>query len=180
LAAVLLVVGYKLAKPSLFKKMWDKGWTQFVPFVVTIVVIVAKDLLWGVLVGLFIGFIVIMIKSYQNSLFLHIDKANDKLIKMTFAEEVTYLNKGAISKQLQSLPNGTPLELDIRNSKYLDSDVVDVLEDFATQARNKNITVHLISERGNLTNPESYVEFFKKDKVINYSYFDQGDITFLK
>jgi MFS superfamily sulfate permease-like transporter len=175
LAAVLLVVGYKLAKPSLFKKMWDKGWTQFVPFVVTIAVIVGKDLLWGVLAGLFIGFIVIMVKSYQNALFLHIDKANDKLIKMTFAEEVTYLNKGAIAKQLHSLPNDTTLELDIRNSKYIDSDIIDVLEDFAIQAKNKNITVHLISERGNVTNPESYVAFFKKDKITKYSYFDTGD-----
>jgi MFS superfamily sulfate permease-like transporter len=178
LAAVLLVVGYKLAKPSLFKKMWDKGWTQFVPFVATIAVIVAKDLLWGVLVGLFIGIIVIMVKSYQNSLFLHIDKANDKLVKMAFAEEVTFLNKGAIAKQLQSLPKDITLELDIRNSKFIDSDIIDILEDFAIQAKNKNIIIHLLSERGNVTNPESYVEFFKKGKIMKYSYFDNGDTAF--
>lgn len=177
LAAVLLVVGYKLAKPSLFKKMWDKGWTQFVPFVATIVVIVAKDLLWGVLVGLFIGIIIIMIKSYQNSLFLHINKTNDKFVKMAFAEEVTFLNKGAIAKQLQNLPNDITLELDVRNSKYIDSDVIDILEDFAVQAKNKNITVQLLSERGNETNPQSYVEFFKRKKIKNYSYFDAGDNT---
>jgi MFS superfamily sulfate permease-like transporter len=180
LAAILLVVGYKLTKPSLFKKMWDKGWTQFVPFAATIGVIVAKDLLWGVLVGLFIGFIVIMIKSYQNSLFVIIDKANDKLVRMAFAEEVTYLNKGAIAKQLQGLPNDTTLELDVRNSKYIDSDVIDILEDFVVQAKNKNITVHLISERGNETNPQSYVEFFKKEKIMKYSYFDSGDTAFKK
>jgi MFS superfamily sulfate permease-like transporter len=180
LAAVLLVVGYKLAKPSLFKKMWHKGWTQFVPFVATIVVIVLKDLLWGVLVGLFIGFIVIMVKSYQNSLFLNIDKKNNKLIRMVFAEEVTYLNKGAIAKQLQSLPNDTTLELDIRNSKYIDSDIIDILEDFAIQAINKNITIHLISERGNETNPQSYVAFFKKEKITKYSYFDSGDTAYEK
>jgi MFS superfamily sulfate permease-like transporter len=180
LAAVLLVVGYKLAKPSLFKKMWDKGWTQFVPFVATIVVIVAKDLLWGVLVGLFIGIIIIMIKSYQNSLFLHINKTNDKFVKMAFAEEVTFLNKGAIAKQLQNLPNDITLELDVRNSKYIDSDVIDILEDFAVQAKNKNITVQLLSERGNETNPQSYVEFFKRKKITNYSYFDAGDNTVYK
>jgi len=180
LAAVLLVVGYKLAKPSLFKKMWDKGWTQFVPFVSTIVVIVAKDLLWGVLAGFFIGSIVIMVKSYQNSLFLHIGKANDKLIKMAFAEEVTFLNKGAIAKQLQSLPNDITLELDLRNSKYIDSDVIDILEDFAIQAKNKNITVQVLSERGNEINPQSYVEYFKKDKIMTYFYFDIGDTAYKK
>jgi MFS superfamily sulfate permease-like transporter len=178
LAAVLIVVGYKLAKPSLFKKMWEKGWTQFVPFVATIVVIVGKDLLWGILAGLFIGIIIIMIKSYQNSLFLHIDKTDEKLIKMSFAEEVTFLNKGAIAKQLQSLPRDTTLELDVRKSNYIDTDIVDILDDFVVQAKNKNITVHLISERGNETNPQSYVEFFKRKKIKNYSYFDQGDTSF--
>jgi MFS superfamily sulfate permease-like transporter len=178
LASVLIVVGYKLAKPSLFKKMWDKGWTQFVPFVATIVVIVAKDLLWGIMVGLSIGIIIIMIKSYQNSLFLHIDKTNGNLIKMNFAEEVTFLNKGAIAKQLGSLPNGITLELDVRKSNYIDSDIVEILEDFVVQSKNKNITVNLLSERGNVTNPQSYVEFFKRKKIMNYSYFDQGDSTF--
>jgi MFS superfamily sulfate permease-like transporter len=178
LAAVLIMVGYKLAKPSLFKKMWDKGWTQFVPFVATIAVIVAKDLLWGILVGLFIGVLVVLVKSYQNSLFLNIDKANDKLIKMAFVEEVTFLNKGAIAKQLQNLPKDITLELDVRKSKYIDSDVIDVLEDFVVQAKNKNITVHLFSERGNVTNPKSYVEFFKREKIMNYSYFDSGDTAF--
>jgi MFS superfamily sulfate permease-like transporter len=180
LAAVLIVVGYKLAKPSLFKKMWDRGWTQFVPFVSTIVVIVAKDLLWGISVGLFIGVIVIMVKSYQNSLFLNIDSTNDKLVKMTLAEEVTFLNKGAIAKQLGILPNDITLELDVRNSKYIDSDILDVLEDFVVQAKNKNITVQLLSERGNVTNPGSYVEFFKRKKITNYSYFRSGGDSFKK
>lgn len=180
LAAVLIVVGYKLAKPSLFKKMWAKGWTQFVPFVATILVIVVKDLLWGISVGLFIGIIVIIVKSYQNSLFLNIDKSNDKLVKMTFAEEVTFLNKGAIAKQLGSLPNDITLELDVRNSKYIDSDIIEILEDFIVQAKNKSITVLLLSERGNETNPQSYIEFFKRDKIMKYSYFSQGDTIFKK
>ena len=180
LAAILIVVGYKLAKPSLFKKMWVKGWTQFVPFVATIIVIVVKDLLWGISVGLFIGIIVIIVKSYQNSLFLNIDKSNDKLVKMTFAEEVTFLNKGAIAKQLGSLPNDITLELDVRNSKYIDSDIIEILEDFVVQAKNKSITVLLLSERGNETNPQSYIEFFKRDKIMKYSYFSQGDTIFKK
>ena len=45
LAAILLVVGYKLAKPALFKRMYREGMGQFIPFVVTIVGIVFTDLL---------------------------------------------------------------------------------------------------------------------------------------
>ncbi|MCB0648193.1 MAG: SulP family inorganic anion transporter [Saprospiraceae bacterium] len=176
LAAVLILVGYKLAKPSLFKKMWNLGWTQFVPFITTIVVIVLKDLLWGIVCGLFIGIIVILVKSYQNSLFLHREESQEgNKTKMTFAEEVTFLNKGAIAKQLNDLEPNSTLELDIRKSQYIDNDVIQILDDFVIQARNKNITVHLLSERGDEINPENYAEFIKKKKIKRYSYFAKGD-----
>ncbi|HNL08574.1 MAG TPA: solute carrier family 23 protein, partial [Chitinophagales bacterium] len=162
LASILILVGYKLAKPTLFKKMWNLGWTQFLPFIITILVIVFKDLLWGVCVGLTIGAIVVMVKSYQNSLFLHEQVSQDHtLVKMALAEEVTYLNKGAIKKALEELTPNSRLELDVRNTKYLDHDVKEVLEDFVTQAKNKNIHVTLHSERGTIENPSSYIEFFK-------------------
>ena len=86
LAAILFIVGYKLAKPSLFKTMWNMGWKQFVPFIVTVLGIVFLDLLKGIGLGLAVGIIVILIKSYQNSHFLHIeDKSNGKhKIKITY------------------------------------------------------------------------------------------------
>lgn len=163
LAAILLIVGYKLAKPGLFKKMYDLGWKQFVPFVVTVAGIVFIDLLWGIGLGLLVGLVVILIKSYQNSHFLHIeDKSNGKhKIKMTFAEEVTFFNKGAILKELESLPKDTYLELDVRKTRYLDNDIIEILEDFAFKAKERNIDIQLISERGTVENPDSFIEFFK-------------------
>ena len=102
LAAVLLIVGYKLAKPALFKKMYDLGWKQSIPFYVTVIGIVFTDLLIGIGLGLLVGIVVILIKSFQNSHFLHIeDKSNgEEKVKMTLAEEVTFFNKGAILKEL--------------------------------------------------------------------------------
>jgi len=163
LAAVLLIVGYKLAKPALFKKMYDLGWKQFVPFTVTVVGIIFTDLLVGIGLGLGVGIIVILIKSYQNSHFLHIeDKSNGKhKIKMTFAEEVTFFNKGAILKELDSLPRDTYLELDVRKTRYLDNDIIEILDDFAFKAKEKHIDIKLISERGIIENPDSFIEFFK-------------------
>ncbi len=92
LAAVLFLVGYKLAKPALFMKMYKAGWKQFVPFVVTIVGIVFGDLLIGISLGLVVGVFVILIKSYQNSYFLHIENVENggKTVKMRLAEEVTF------------------------------------------------------------------------------------------
>ncbi len=163
LAAILLIVGYKLAKPGLFKTMYQLGWKQFVPFIVTVIGIVFTDLLVGIGLGLLVGIVVILIKSFQNSHFLHIeDKSNGKhKIKMTLAEEVTFFNKGAILKELDSLPRDTYLELDVRKTRYLDNDIIEILEDFSEKARNRNIDIQLISERGTIENPDSFIQFFK-------------------
>jgi MFS superfamily sulfate permease-like transporter len=163
LAAILFIVGFKLAKPSLFKHMYDLGWKQFVPFTVTVIGIVFTDLLVGIGLGLGVGIIVILIKSYQNSHFLHIeDKSNGKhKIKMTLAEEVTFFNKGAILKELDSLPMDTDLELDVRKTRYLDNDIIEILDDFAFKAKERNIDIHLVSELGVIENPDSFIEFFK-------------------
>ncbi|MBU3820454.1 SulP family inorganic anion transporter [Flavobacteriaceae bacterium XHP0103] len=162
LAAVLLIVGYKLAKPALFKKMYQLGWKQSIPFFVTVIGIVFTDLLVGIGLGLLVGIVVILIKSYQNSHFLHKEgeDVDDGKVKMTLAEEVTFINKGAILKELEKLPNDSFLELDVRKTKYLDYDIIEILDDFAFKAKERNINVTLVSERGTIENPPSYMEFF--------------------
>ena len=163
LAAILLIVGFKLAKPALFTSMYALGWKQFIPFVVTVLGIIFTDLLMGIGLGLMVGVVVILIKSYQNSHFLHIQDASNGVhrIKMELAEEVTFFNKGAILKELDSLPENSFLELDVRKTRYLDYDIIEILEDFAEKAKNRNITIKLISERGEALNLNSYVDFFK-------------------
>ena len=165
LASILIIVGFKLAKPTLFKKMYQLGWTQFVPFIVTVIVIILKDLLWGIFTGLFIGIIVILVKSYQNSMFLNKseeDKSN--IVKIQLAEEITFLNKASVQKELFKLNQNSKLELDIRKTRYLDYDVIEILEDFIIQAKNKNIHFQLISERGTFDNPKSITEILKLKK----------------
>jgi len=163
LAAILLTVGYKLAKPSLFKKMYHLGWKQSIPFTVTVFGIVFTDLLVGIGLGLMVGVVVILIKSYQNSHFLHKEETDigDGKIKMTLAEEVTFFNKGAILKELDALPQNSFLELDVRSTRYLDNDIIEILDDFVYKAKMRNITILLISERGSVVNPPSYLDFFK-------------------
>jgi MFS superfamily sulfate permease-like transporter len=163
LAAILLLVGYKLAKPTLFKKMYALGWKQSVPFFVTVFGIVFTDLLAGIGLGMTVGIVVILLKSYQNSHFLHIeDKSNGKhKIKMELAEEVTFFNKGAILKELDSLPRDTYLEFDVTKTRYLDYDIVEILEDFAFKAKERNIDIKLISKRGVVENPPSFIKFFQ-------------------
>jgi len=168
LAAVLFIVGFKLAKPSTFKKMFSLGWKQWVPFMATVLpMVITGDLLLGIGLGLAVGIAVILIKSFQNSHFLHKEgeEVDDGKIKMTLAEEVTFFNKGAILKELDSIPPNSFLELDVTKTRYLDHDIIEILEDFAFKANERNIDIKLVSERGTVKNPENYIDFFKLDKL---------------
>jgi len=171
LAAILFVVGYKLAKPALFKKMYDLGWKQFIPFFATVVGIIFTDLLIGIGIGLCIGIFIILLKSYQNSHFLQKEKNSDgkDIIKMTLAEELTFFNKGAILKELDSIPKNTYLEINKLNTRYMDYDIIEILEDFRLKAKERNIDIKLISKKGTYENPPSFIEFFKNDDKSGYS-----------
>ena len=80
---------------------------------------------------------------------------------MTLAEEVTFINKGAILKELEQIAPDTKLEINVKNTRFLDYDIIEILEDFLLKAKNRNIEISLISERGNVKNPKSFIEFFK-------------------
>lgn len=164
LAGVLLIVGYKLAKPSLFVKLYKLGKAQFLPFIVTVLGIVLTDLLIGIGLGLAVGITMVLINSFKNSHFLHIKRTEgeDKndFIHMTLAEEVTFFNKGTILKTLNDISRNTNLTIDIRKSKYLDYDVLEILDDFSIKAKNRNINITIISKIGEFENPETYERFF--------------------
>jgi MFS superfamily sulfate permease-like transporter len=166
LAAVLLLVGYKLANPSKFIKMYNLGYRQFVPFIVTVLGLVFTDLLIGVGLGLVVGIITILLQSYNNSHFLHKTSEIKNHFKIRMAEEVTFLNKGAILRELNNIPEDSFLEIDVRKSVFLDYDIVELLDDFSVKAKDKKIDIKIISERGVVENPASYEQFFKREKVL--------------
>ena len=124
----------------------------------------------GISLGLAVGIVVILIKNYQNSHFLHIVREEETgldIVKMTLAEEVTFINKGAIMKELNKLHENSYLEVDVRKTRYLDQDIIEILDDFRFRAQDKNINVKIISERGTIENPESYEQFFNQEKKDN-------------
>jgi len=151
LASILFVVGFKLAKPQLFKQMYRLGWSQFTPFVATIVGIVFTDLLKGIAIGFVVGIIILIKNSYKNSHFLHKEEViNGKhKVKMTLAEEVSFLNKGAIIKALDSLPIDSELTIDMSKSANIDYDVLEIIDNHKATAKSKGINVKLIN-RGDL------------------------------
>ena len=145
LAAILLHTGYKLANPSLFKKMLRKGLDQFIPFLATIVAIVFTDLLMGVGIGIVVALFYIIRANMQNAFKMEIDEDNgEKKVTMTLAEEVSFLNKVPIQQKLYSLPKGVQaIRIDGRFSKFIDKDVIEVLKDFQMNAISKGIDIEL-------------------------------------
>ena len=155
LACILLMVGYKLAKPSLFTKQYRLGWDQFVPFIVTILGIVFEDLLIGLALGCCVGAATILLRNYKNSHFLHMEmSAGEKQMKISLSEDVTFLNKGAIIKELAKIPEDTYLTIDMSKCFSIDYDVREAIEDFITNADDRNINVKMIQPIGKATERE--------------------------
>ncbi|MCP5201867.1 MAG: SulP family inorganic anion transporter [Gammaproteobacteria bacterium] len=150
LAAVLILTGYKLARPALFRAMWSHGFEQFLPFVVTVAGVVLTDLLTGVALGIAVAVTMILQHNYRNSHFLHIETrdpdVNRHLVTMHLAEEVTFLNKGAIRQELASLPDGTRLVIDQSKCVYINHDVREIIDDFIKTAPTRNIAVSLVEQ----------------------------------
>lgn len=150
LAAILLIIGYKLAKVSLFKHMWHKGLDQFIPFVITIVAVVLTDLLIGVGIGMLVGVFYILRTNLRNPYFYTIAPNGDKhTIRIKLAEEVSFLNKAAIQITLTSLPKESDVIIDGSQSRYIDPDVLEIIQNFKHNAFTKGIIVQLqgIKER---------------------------------
>lgn len=147
LASVLFMVGFKLAKPSLFRSMYSLGLKQFIPFVITIIGVV-YNLLVGIGLGVAVAIFIIVRNNYRNSHFMHIKERDDEKhhVTMTLSEEVTFLNKGAILKALNRLPNGTELTIDMTKSVKIDYDVYEIIANFKKHnAVDKDISVEVLS-----------------------------------
>ena len=150
LAAVLLVIGYKLASPAKFVHMWANSKKfQFIPFVVTIVAIVFTDLLVGVGIGLAVSVYFILRGNLKLAYFFRKDRhVEGETIQMELAQEVSFLNKAAIKQTFNHLPENSKIVIDASNTIYIDHDVLHLIKDFVHHgSRDKNIWVELIGFR---------------------------------
>jgi len=142
LAAILLVIGYRLARVSLFKAMWREGFWQFVPFLVTIVGLVFTDLLTGIMLGMAVAFFEILIFNYQLNFYREQTSAGSFTIRLT--EHMTFLNKASLKRLLREIPPSSALTIDMSSTRILDHDVREVIEDFATHAEADGIALTIL------------------------------------
>lgn len=143
LAAILLMVGYKLAKPKVFVDMYKLGKLQFIAFIITVVGIISTDLLKGIGIGMVVAFFYILRRNYLNASNLSKELDGDKeVFRLVLAEETTFLNKAAISKTLNELPENSTIIIDGEKSYYIAYDVLENIQQFNNYtSKLKNITV---------------------------------------
>ncbi len=145
LAAILLMIGYKLASPTVFKHMWRYGQYQFVPFVVTVAAVVFTDLLKGVAIGLIVSIFYILRANLKLAYFFKKEEYHEgEEITIKLAQEVSFLNKAAIKQTLSHLPENSKVIIDASDSFYIDYDVLQLIRDFlSVGSQDKNIQVRI-------------------------------------
>jgi MFS superfamily sulfate permease-like transporter len=140
LAAILLTVGYKLAKPEIFLSMYRKGTDQFVPFFVTISAILLSDLLIGIGIGMAVGLYFVLKTNFHRALF-KVNEGRNYLIRLT--KDVSFLNKALLRKTFQEIPDGSYVIIDGSRSAFIDHDILETISDFRQSATTRNIEVKL-------------------------------------
>jgi MFS superfamily sulfate permease-like transporter len=140
LAAVLIFTGYKLAKPALFISFYKKGWDQFLPFLITILAILATDLLIGVVIGIGVGLLFVVFSNFKTSVFIVHD---DNRYLFRLRKDVSFLNKPIIKNKLEQVPENAQVLIDTSRADFIDKDIVEVIEDFMIHAPLKNIQVDI-------------------------------------
>ncbi len=140
LAAILIVTGYKLVKPSIFKDFYKKGWDQLIPFLITIIAILLSDLLIGIVIGIGVG-LFFLIRSNFKSAVMVVHDDNKYLVR--FRKDVSFLNKPIVKEKLESVPEESYVLIDMTRADFIDKDIIDVINEFLQHAHLNNIKVEI-------------------------------------
>lgn len=165
LAAILILTGFKLASPALFKRLYNDGWKQFLPFIVTVIAIILSDLLIGIMIGLVISLVIILRNNLRRGVrIIHETHLHGKLTRIELAPNISFLNRAALVSALEKLKSGEKVVIDASNTYYIDHDVYSVIKDFKTESAVKNnIDLKLIGFKA------QYPEIVEDELDINVS-----------
>jgi MFS superfamily sulfate permease-like transporter len=169
LAAVLLLIGYKLANPKTITHFWKKGKYQFIPFIATLLAVVFTDLLKGVALGMIISIIFVLKGNMQRAYKFRKEEYHDgDIIHIELAQEVSFLNKAAIKSTLAAIPENSKVEINASDTVYIAHDVLDLIHEFKKiKAKEENIKVKLVGfkkEYGLLESGEEKKHVFMEHK----------------
>jgi carbonic anhydrase len=146
LAAILIYVGYKLTRVSIYRAMYQKGFAYYFPFIVTVITIVATNIILGVIIGLICSILFILKENSRMRLDIIAERHDDGIHnRLILPQELSFLKKAALAAELAAVPENSHLILDARPTKYMDQDIVELIKDFAKNfAYEKKISLNLL------------------------------------
>ena len=167
LAAILIMTGYKLAKVSLFREMYRKGWSQFLPFAITVAAIVFTDLLMGVLIGLATSMFSLARSNFRNPYSMEQYRLHiGEVVKMELPNQVSFLNKATIKSALWEIPHGAKVLIDASKADFIDNDILETIEDYrdvVAAERAVQLNVIGLREKYSLHEPIQFVTVLDKE-----------------
>ena len=140
LAAILLMTGWKLANPKLFRSLWKMGARQFVPFIVTLVAIVFTDLLLGVIIGMVVSLIFVIISTTANPLNNDTSESADGTTRLVLAQHVSFLSRLKIKNVLNAIEPNSTVIIDGTKNEFIDEDTLDLIANYIEESAEKGIT----------------------------------------
>lgn len=140
LAGILIVIGFKLTPPSLYRDMYQKGLSQFLPFIVTVAAVVFTNLLQGVFMGIMVAIFFILKSNFRKSIIVVNDKRNYLL---RFTKDASFLNKATLREIFHRIPSDSSMIIDGSKAGFIDHDIKDLIADFVETSKIKNIKIEL-------------------------------------
>ncbi|MDD5319771.1 MAG: SulP family inorganic anion transporter [Methylococcales bacterium] len=145
LSAILLHTGYKLAKPAIFKEYYQKGTSQLLPFVITVLAILVTDLLIGMAIGMAAGLFFVIKANYHAAITLT-QEGSHYLLALN--KDVSFLNKALLRKFILHINENSTVTIDACKAQFIDHDILETIEDFLASAPDDNISVEVIDLYG--------------------------------
>ncbi len=167
LAAILLMTGFKLASPKLIQQMWSEGRNQFLPFIITLLAIVATDLLIGILIGMGVSLLFILQSNLTRPIRRIVEKhVGGEILHIELANQVSFLNRAALEKVFRDAPPGTHVLLDARRTDYIDPDILALIRDFKdvmAPAHDVQVSLRGFREKYQLTDDIQFVDYTTRE-----------------
>ena len=138
LAAVLIVVGYKLSSRKIILDMWQQGWTQFLPFAITLTAIIFTDLLVGIGIGFLVGIFFVVRSNYHSAITI-VNQDENWLLR--FKKDLSFIHKSELKRALRAIPDGSHVIVDGTNALYVDGDIYETFREFDTGTAFRGIEV---------------------------------------
>ncbi len=138
LAAILVYTGYKLASPSIIKKIFDIGKEQVLIFFTTLLVTLYAGIVTGILVGIGVTFIIHIYLTKGIRFFIDNFSSNNIEAKfgddgkayITVKEFCSFLNFFKLKRLLDRIPTDSAVVVDFLQCKLIDHTVMENMQDY--------------------------------------------------